>query len=348
MRYFGVALLLCLWLAVPVHAATIAQYDSALHQVQQALEARIPVLQAHEIPSDEPPQFVARRLLSPIHSVGPAGGPQTLVRNDILFRQLNLADHQGNIAQMQALDRQISTLRAELAIPNVISKPSKSGDPVTIAHTILARPDFASTPFPPSPLLDRLSEWLSREWAKIHWHHINLNPNLPPPNFGFIKVLLWLMLLGAAVILVVVLVQLLSRRQRSTKVAPLVDAAEAALVEARDTDSLLAMAERQAREGQYRQAFRLVYVATLVALDSGGVLRFNRSRTNWEYLRALRASGREDVSRALLPLTRDFDRVWYGFAPAGPAEYADALAQYHALQGATQTPTRPVPTGVGV
>jgi hypothetical protein len=280
--------------------------------------------------------------------VGPVGGPQSLVRNDLLLRQIALADRQGSIAQMQALDRQIATLRAELAVPRSVSNPSKSGDPVQIAHAILARPDFASTPYPPPPLIDRLAEWLSREWAKIHWHHANLNPNLPPPNFAFIKVLLWLMLAGAAVILVVVLVQILSRRQRYAKVAPLVDAAEAALVEARDTDSLLAMAERQAREGQYRQAFRLVYVATLVALDTGGVLRFNRSRTNWEYLRALRASGREDISRALLPLTRDFDRVWYGFAPAGPAEYADALAQYHALQAATQTPTRPAPAGAGV
>ncbi len=346
------ALLLCLCLSLRAPAATVPQYDAALHQVQQALEARIPVLQAHEIPNGEPPPFVARRVLAPIRSVGPMGGPQQPVRNGPLLRQLADADRKGDVAQMRALDRQIATLRAALQTPPMAGTSGKR-DPVQAAHAVLARPEFASAPYPPPPLIDRLADWLSRQWDKIHWPHaphVHASPvNLPSPNFGFIKGLLYVLLAGAAAVLVAVLVQLLSRRQARARATPLFDGAEAALVEARDTDSLFALAERQAREGDYRRAFRLVYLATLIALDTGGVLRFNRSRTNWEYLRALRASGRDDVYRALLPLTRDFDRVWYGFAPAGPSEYADAVAQYHALQANAQTtPTQPAPTGVGV
>ena len=117
------------------------------------------------------------------------------------------------------------------------------------------------------------------------------------------------------------------------KARPLaLDEEEAVLMEARDNDSLLALAEQQAKTGDYRRAFRLVYLASLVTLDTDGVLRFDRSKTNWEYLRALRASGRGDVYTALTPLTREFDQVWYGLAPTDSSQYAWALAQYRALK----------------
>ena len=221
-------------------------------------------------------------------------------------------------------------------------------DPVQAAHAILARPEYGSDPFPPPPLSDRIAAWLDQQFQKIHWPHapqVNA-PNINPPSVSpsFIKGLLVLLAAGAVAVLIAVLVQVLSRRQARARTIPLLDETEAALVEARDTDSLLALADRQAQAGDHRRAFRLIYVATLVALDTGGVLRFDRSKTNWEYLRALRAAGRDDVYQAMMPLTREFDRIWYGFAPTGPSEYARAVAQYKALQAADM---QAAPAGVG-
>ncbi len=84
-------------------------------------------------------------------------------------------------------------------------------------------------------------------------------------------------------------------------------------------------------------AIGIIVAAGVVAiLVASGVLRFDRSKTNWEYLRALRASGRSDVYDAMTPLTREFDRLWYGFATADRADYTRALAQYDAFQVASR------------
>ncbi|MBV9848617.1 MAG: DUF4129 domain-containing protein [Armatimonadetes bacterium] len=331
------ALLLCLLLTARLPAATVPQYDHALAQVQASLADRIPALEAHEIPSGPPPPFVARRVLLPIRSVGPPGGPAQPVRNGLLLQALTDADRKRDIPKMKALEQQIATLRASLS-PSGSPRIGGGGapDPVQTAHAILDRPEYGSDPFPPPPLSERIAHWLDQQLQKIQWPHAPNTPNINAPTVspGFIKGLLILLAAGAVAVLVAVLVQALSRRQARARSIPLLDEAEAALVEARDTGSLFALAERQAQGGDYRRAFRLVYIATLVALDTGGVLRFDRSKTNWEYLRALRAAGRDDVYQAMMPLTRDFDRLWYGLAPAGLSEYSRAVAQYQALQAA--------------
>ena len=321
------------------------EYDHALAQVQASLADRIPALEAHEIPSGPPPPFVARRVLAPIRSVSRPGGPAQPVHNGLLLQALTDADRRHDIAKMQRHCSSRSP-RCAPASPRSGSPNAGAGggDPVQAAHAVLARPEYGSDPFPPPPLSERIADWLDQQFRKIHWPHapqVN-TPNVNPPSVSpaFIKGLLVLLAAGAIAVLVAVLVQALSRRQARARPIPLLDETEAALVEARDTDSLLALADRQAQAGDYRRAFRLIYVATLVALDTGGVLRFDRSKTNWEYLRALRAAGRDDVYQAMMPLTREFDRVWYGLAPAGPGEYARAVAQYKALQSAERRLSR--------
>jgi hypothetical protein len=61
-------------------------------------------------------------------------------------------------------------------------------------------------------------------------------------------------------------------------------------------------------------------------------VRLNRSKTNWEYLRALRLGSYNRLYEALLPLTRDFDRIWYGFAVATADDYERSLQQYEKIR----------------
>ncbi len=55
---------------------------------------------------------------------------------------------------------------------------------------------------------------------------------------------------------------------------------------------------------------RQLYLATLLALDEQGALRFDRALTNQEVLLRLRA--RPELARVLASVIDVFDNVWYG------------------------------------
>lgn len=327
-RFFAVLLLLMT--ASGLHAATPQQYDRALAQVQAALGDQEQALDAQVISSSPPPPLVAQQALVPIRSVEAPGQPPVLVDTSQLVAAISSAEALKDPLQkrpaLEALSRQIDLLRQAIAqIP-------ASASPAAIkqsARAVLARAEFASDPPPPPSWIDKFAAWLDKVFRP---RKTNL-PSGPSINPYVIRGILIAIACAAFAVLVAVLVQAIGRREARAKPLAL-DEEEAVLVEARDTDSLLALAEQQAKAGDYRRAFRLVYLASLVTLDSGGVLHFDRSKTNWEYLRALRAAGRGDVYAALTPLTREFDQVWYGFAPADASQYARALAQYEALQAA--------------
>jgi hypothetical protein len=84
-----------------------------------------------------------------------------------------------------------------------------------------------------------------------------------------------------------------------------------------DGDALLtsqgAMQRAQTLSGQgdYRNAVRYLYLSSLLILDEHGVLRYDRSRTNREYLRSV--SSKPELAKPLNDVIDVFDRVWYGF-----------------------------------
>ena len=322
--------LLLLTAAGGLRAATPQQYDRALAQVQAALGSQKQALDAQVISSAPPPPLVAQQALLPIHSVEAPGQSPVLVDTSQLITAINSAEALKDPPQkrraLEALSRQIGLLRQAVAEAPAQVPPAGAEQS---ARAVLARAEFASDP-PPSPTwIDKFAAWLDRVFRP----RSPQVPSGPSINPYVIRGILVVIACAAFAVLVAVLVQAIGRREARAKPLAL-DEEEAVLVEARDTDSLLARAEQQARAGDYRRAFRLVYLASLIALDTGGVLHFDRSKTNWEYLRAMRAAGRSDVYAALTPLTREFDQVWYGFAPADASQYARALAQYEALQAA--------------
>ncbi len=84
-----------------------------------------------------------------------------------------------------------------------------------------------------------------------------------------------------------------------------------------DDDALLtstgAMQKAQtlSSQGDYRNAVRYLYLSSLLILDEHGVLRYDRSRTNREYLRSV--STEPGLAKPLSDVIDVFDRVWYGF-----------------------------------
>ena len=64
-------------------------------------------------------------------------------------------------------------------------------------------------------------------------------------------------------------------------------------------------------QGDYRNAVRYLYLSSLLILDERGLLSYDRSRTNSEYLSSV--SSQPQLAGSLRDVIDVFDRVWYGF-----------------------------------
>ncbi len=91
----------------------------------------------------------------------------------------------------------------------------------------------------------------------------------------------------------------------------------------------VARAQRASVVQDYRLAMRLLYLACLLKLDESGVLRYDRTLTNREYVRQL--ASRPVLAGALQPVVEAFDDVWYGFRALTPQGYAAFEAQVREL-----------------
>ncbi|MHB8995844.1 MAG: DUF4129 domain-containing protein [Armatimonadota bacterium] len=91
-----------------------------------------------------------------------------------------------------------------------------------------------------------------------------------------------------------------------------------------DPAALLKEADAAAATGDFEQALRHLYLALIRNLDRHNLLRYDRSRTNYEYLREVR--GQETVAEPLAALTAQAEAVWYGEQPVEAAYYAHCRA----------------------
>ena len=85
--------------------------------------------------------------------------------------------------------------------------------------------------------------------------------------------------------------------------------------------------------GDYRTAIRYLYLSALLALDERGVLRYDRTLTNREYIRTLEK--RPLLARTFGSIVGVFDRVWYGKQPVDAETYAEYVAHIEDLEHAS-------------
>lgn len=333
--FLPVALVLC---SAPAFAESVGQYTSALQDVSRTLDAESLALSGSGARPAPASSAAIRAKLLPIKAVQGRSGRVFRVNATDLVASVTRAEALKN--RVDAADRLAAVSRklaAETALIERSDTDDRHRDGRQVASAVLARPEFQADPAPEPSVFQKWGDSISA-WLKDHTPKPtrNAGPNWSP-NMSVIWTIVILLLVALFSLLVWVIVGAVGRRAvRARAVAQ--DDTEAALVEARDTVSILDLADEKARSGDHRSAFRLVYLATLVALDTGGILRFDRSKTNWEYLRALRSAGRSDIYDAMQPLTRDFDRLWYGFATALPEDYLRARQQFQQLTGAQDEP----------
>ena len=75
----------------------------------------------------------------------------------------------------------------------------------------------------------------------------------------------------------------------------------------------------------FRDALRFLYLSAILHLQERGILTYDKSLTNLEYLHTLQAH--TELQEALRPVIQVFDDVWYGYKPCN----ADTVANYREL-----------------
>ncbi len=163
-----------------------------------------------------------------------------------------------------------------------------------------------------------------------------LNPPLPEapdpsaPSAPFVITPLMQILLVIGLVIVGGVIVFWLRGLRLALRAPVAQPATAGdPVKASDAQSL---AEAALRAGDRRSAVRYLYLAALLWLDEQGVLRYDPSLTNREYL--IRLAQRSTARDYLAPIVATFDAVWYGAQPIDAESFARYEQQLAALRAA--------------
>jgi hypothetical protein len=204
-------------------------------------------------------------------------------------------------------ERLSGLLDALLAAHAAWPQPQAGPADGTLAR-ILARPEFQWPLEQPSPL----EEWLWRLQERL------LTRLLGNGTVGSALLLRYLLPALAALALLAVLAYSLRGL-----FAGFVAEAETDAGESGDEDLTVAMTLKRAQDlsagGDYRAAVRYLYLSSLLLLEERGLLRYDRSRTNREYLRSI--AHRPDLAHALCEVVEVFERAWYGYQPLDETSY---------------------------
>jgi hypothetical protein len=249
------------------------------------------------------------------------------------FEKLSASDPNRGLALDQILERlQALTERLEeidkAAGP---SAPSKAEMNKRLA-AILERPEYTRTAKEESAL-SRLWRQLYKWIAKLFPKRQPLNPNGARAVSRVAQIVVVLIALAAiAYVLRMFLPHLLLSRKAGKKGKP---QARVVLGERLEPDQsaadLLTEAEALARAGDLRGAIRRGYIALLVELADRKIISLAQHKTNRDYLRAVREL--RSLYRNMETLTNNFERHWYGLAPAMESDWAAFRAGYkEALQ----------------
>jgi len=139
-----------------------------------------------------------------------------------------------------------------------------------------------------------------------------------------------LLMIGAAILLLLILFYI-SRNLSRSLVRDAQLAAEGNESEGNLTSKgAIQRAQTLSMQGDYRNAIRYLYLSSLLVLDEQGLLRYDRSRTNREYLRSI--SSRPELANPLRDVIDVFDRVWYGFESVDEQTYQSYMEHVEELR----------------
>ncbi len=94
--------------------------------------------------------------------------------------------------------------------------------------------------------------------------------------------------------------------------------------------NLLAQGEGAARDGNFRDALRYLYLSLLMELDGKKVITYRATKTNFEYLQEIRINGAvfKEAFRAMVDL---FEYKWYGLEECTQEDYRRGIELYNSI-----------------
>lgn len=185
---------------------------------------------------------------------------------------------------------------------------------------VLADPRFQ--PYKRNPLQEQINRFLA--WLAKHLPKINSNPMGPTSTspFSFARALV----IAVSVALVAGAAWFLLRTSRNFSRQKRAAGRRTGLT---TPQQMIEDAGRSAREGDYRQAVRLYFMAVLLTLNERGQIRYLPPLTNREHLREIQTD--LQLRSSFAPLVNIFDDVWYGNVPVTREQYDAYAAQARKL-----------------
>jgi len=302
---------LLLWPAL-AFAETPAEYRDALAETVRASEDAVSALPAASPLADYPPLGLALTRLGSVVEVTTGPGSGVTVDNRALIRRLRGA--RGEASQAQESLRRLLT-----AVESSAGQADWAGseEARNSLEDVLARPEFQKAS--PNPIGQFLEDLRTRifQWFAGVLPDFGL-PQIPGLDLGKAgSVIFWLLAVGFAVFTIVFFAFTWRSSRRTMAQYAALDAG--VIKDTEDARAARAAAQKAANEGDYRRAVHYLYLWAILHLAEESQLRYDRSLTNREQLRALRTAG--ETTDLLKGAVDTFDRIWYGHASCTVAEY---------------------------
>ncbi len=305
-------------LVVMAIAVSIASADdpSTLAAYQRAVEQSTGLIDraATEQNSAQRQSLIDQAIvqLGAISQVQASSGERWSVNNEQLLADLNAAKSDTQPSdRLQNIAARLRTLRAALITPPVAANESDRAK----LRDILNQPPFktgaASNAL--NDLLNQISDWLDRFLNSTSSGIVGLRDGITVLGFIFVAIVLFFFLRTW-----------MSNWVAETQLPASLEGA------ALTSGNALVQAQRLASQGDYRTAVRQLYLASLLLLDERGVLRYDRTLTNREFLNVVKNEPK--TRSALEPIVDTFDRTWYGFGTVDQAEFEKYQKQVESLK----------------
>lgn len=289
-----ILLLVCVLMGVVTSKDVAAQGDTSAEIIpiatfwQQLEQLSDPIATDSE-------QESARTRLRAVTQVETDAGERIAVDGEALINELAARADDATFGD------QWDTLRT---LPSALPQP----DALRELESILLRPEFNEMQSPPfwEELTRRFLSWLFRI--------------LPPlGDGGALGLQIWGYIFAGIVTILLgwflwYWMRSVRRQFSAETTLPFASEADHQLT----ANAALQQAQARANDGNYRDAVRYLYLSTLLNLDERNLLRFDRSKTNREYLRQIAGT---NFAATLHSVVDVFDRVWYGFQPIDEVTY---------------------------
>lgn len=202
-----------------------------------------------------------------------------------------------------------------------------AADQGALLQKILSRPEYLPDEKKESTIkkwINRLVDQITSLLAKLFG---NRNPQVGNSGTGSVsavRIIVTLILLGAASFGLVKLLQKFRRRRKKDDDVREVLGEE--LPDDMTATDLLNNARQLAGNGDFRSAIRRAYIALLCELEQRGKVRLHRAKTNRDYLDELKSEN--SLYPTFSVMTGAFEHIWYGQEPATETEFNDFLTLY--------------------